>query len=77
MKSGTQLSMTPLGVMPERPGEPAVLEHQDQHAVGRGRREQVQDDRLDRDDDRVERHEHQQERQAEHEDEDPSASPSA
>ena len=69
MKSGTQLSMTPLGVIP-RGSASALLEDEDQDPIGGARREQVQQDRLDRDDDRVEGHEHQQEREPEHEQED-------
>ena len=77
MNSGTQLSMTPLGVIPSGPAKTAVLEDQDQDAVGRRRREQVEQDRLDRDDDRVEGDEHQQERQAEDERRRSAATPSA
>ena len=48
----------------------AVLEHEHEHAVGRPDRQQVQQDRLDRDHDRAERDQHQQEREPEHERED-------
>jgi hypothetical protein len=46
---------------PQRCGEPAVVEDEDEDAEGGPGREQVQEDRLDRDDDRVEGDEHQQE----------------
>ena len=49
---------------------PAPLEDGHQQAVGRGHRQQVHQDRLDRDHDRAERDEQQHEREAEHEDED-------
>ena len=45
----------------------AVLEDEDEHAVGRADRQQVEDDRLDRHHDRAERDQQQDERQAEHE----------
>ena len=48
----------------------AVLEHPDQHAVGRGHGEQVEDDRLQGDHDRAERGHQQHERQAQDERED-------
>ena len=54
----------------EWPGEPALLEDEHHDAVGGGGRQQVEQDRLDRDDDRMEGDEHQQERQAEDEPED-------
>ena len=40
-----------------------VLEDEDQHAVGGADRQDVEDDRLDRDHDRPEREEQEQERQ--------------
>ena len=45
----------------------AVLEDEHEHAVGGGDREQVEQDRLDRDHDRAERDQHQQEREEEDE----------
>ena len=68
MNTGTKASMTP-GLTSMQSRAPAVLEHEDEQPVGGAGREQVEDDRLDRDHDRVERHEQQQEREAEHEDE--------
>ena len=50
--------------------EPALLEHQREEAVGRGGRQQVEQDCLDWDDDRAEGDEQQDEAQSEHKDED-------
>ena len=55
---------------PEQRLAVAVLEDEHQHAVGGADREQVEDDRLDRDHDRAERDQHQQEREPEDEGED-------
>ena len=49
---------------------PTVLEDKHQDAVARANREQIQDDRLDRDDDRAERRQEQQERHGQDERED-------
>ena len=48
----------------------AVLKDQHEHAVGRGDRQAVEDDRLQGDDDRAERDQHQPEREHEHESDD-------
>ena len=68
MKTGMNASMTPgLTSMSDAP-LPSWNTSTMQPVGGTGR-EQVEDDRLDRDDDRVEGDEQQQERQAEHEQE--------
>ena len=63
--------MPPVRVEVEQVLAPAPLEDGDEHAVGRGDREQVEHDRLQRDDDRAERDQQEQEREqqdeAEHE----------
>ena len=70
MNSGTQLSMTPLGVIPSGPASQPSWKTSTRMPYAAATRQQVEQDRLDRDDDRVEGDEHQQERQPEHEDED-------
>src|SRR3954468_6004996 len=55
---------------PEQRLSVAVLEDEHEQAVGGPDREQVEDDRLDRDHDRVEGDQHEQERESEHEGED-------
>jgi hypothetical protein len=45
----------------------ALLEHEDEHAIGGSDGEQVEQDRLERDDDRAERDEQQHKRETEHE----------
>ena len=66
-EQGQPVGDAAVGLEAEQLLAPAVLEHQDQHAVGSADGEQVEDDRLDRDHDRAERDQHQQERQPEHE----------
>jgi hypothetical protein len=56
---------------PERLGQPAVVEDEDHHPERGAGREQVEDDRLDGDDDRAEGHEHEHEREAQDEGKDP------
>ena len=64
MKIGTHASITSVGPHAQQVLREALLEDGNQHAVGGARREQVQQDRLDRDDDRAERDQQQQEAQA-------------
>ena len=52
---------------PEQALADAVLEDQHEDPVGRGDRQAVEHDRLQRDDDRAERDQHQREREHEHE----------
>ena len=63
MKTGTNDSIGP-GLNPSCSCEPAVLEDEHEQPERGARREQVQQDRLDRDDDRAEGDEQQHERQA-------------
>ena len=58
------------GLEPEQLGAVAVLEDEHEQAEGRAGREQVEQDRLDRDDDRAEGDEQEQEREAEDEGDD-------
>ena len=69
MKTGHE-RLDRAGLEAEQLGEVAVLEDEHEQAEGRAGREQVEQDRLDRDDDRAERDEQQQEREAQHEGDD-------
>ena len=60
MKTGTNASIGP-GLKPEQVRAVAVLEHEDEQAERGAGREQVEQDRLDRDDDRAEGDEQQDE----------------
>ena len=59
--------MAPFDSKPSRPSAQLALEHQHQQAVGGADGQQVEHDRLDRDDERAERDQQQQERRGEHE----------
>ena len=63
MKIGSHGRDAAVRVEVEQALAPAPLEDGDEHAVGGADREQVEDDRLDRDHDRAERDEQQQERE--------------
>ena len=70
MNIGSQFAIPPFDCEVEQALAPAPLEERDQHAVGGGHGEQVEQDRLDRDHDRAERDEQEPEREQQDEAED-------
>ena len=66
MKTGTKASIDPRFDVDDL-GHQAVLEHEHQQSEGGPGRQQVEQDRLGRDDERVEGDQQQQERQGQHE----------
>ena len=67
MNSGSHDVIAPFEWNPRIPCGAAVLEDEHQQAVRGADREQVEEDRLDRDHDRAERDQQQQEAEREHE----------
>ena len=65
--TGSHVAIVPGRLEAEQRRAPAVLEDEHEHAVGGGHRQQVEHDRLDRDDDRAERHHQDEEAHPEHE----------